>query len=99
MENPVRQIKKITQMIKSAKTIFKRTQMEKDWYDYSIKKHSKSLISNTKDDHLEYIMIKRKKCLIILDNEILEPKPENEYEDDNRDLIFNHMNMRLKMNE
>lgn len=64
MEIPTEQIKN------GNKIIFIKKSTYKGWSDYDIKKHSRLLINASKDDELEYIMIKRKKFLIILDNEI-----------------------------
>lgn len=86
MDIPENQIKKGNKII-----MIKQSQMKKGWSDYNIKKHSKTLISTTNDTELEYIMIKRKKFLIILDNEIsnnqhFEPESEPELTETTKDI-------------
>ncbi len=74
-----------TEQIKNGnKIIFINKSTYKGWDDYDIKKHSRLLINASKDDELEYIMIKRKKFLIILDNEI--SNNENELTEVTKDI-------------
>ena len=64
MNTPVEQIKSGNKII-----IIKRSQIKNGWPTYNIKQHLKILIDKTNDDELEYVFIKRKKFLIIVDND------------------------------
>ena len=65
MENAVNSIKSGHKII-----LIRQSDYKKDFDNYSIQKHSEILIrTSLENKNLEYIMIKRKNLLIILEND------------------------------